>query len=95
LKRHDYSIDVLWFWWNSGKNSSISCQFLSLKCDYWKYKIRQRKNWSIRKKTGAQNIVKEIKQYQQKWLQHALYRGWTKTDYQDKHCITDQTDKGT
>jgi len=24
----------------------------------------------IRKKTGAQNIVKEIKQYQKKWLQH-------------------------
>jgi hypothetical protein len=24
-----------------------------------------------------------------------MYRGWTKTDYQDKHCITDQTDKGT
>ena len=22
------------------------------------------------KKTGAQNIVKEIKQYQEKWLQH-------------------------
>ena len=28
-------------------------------------------NTSIRKKTGAQNIVKEIEQYQQKWLQHA------------------------
>ena len=24
----------------------------------------------IRKKTGAQNIVKEIKQYQKKWLHH-------------------------
>jgi len=24
----------------------------------------------IRQKTGAQNIVKEIKQYQKKWLQH-------------------------
>jgi hypothetical protein len=24
-----------------------------------------------------------------------MYGGWTKTDYQDKHCITDQTDKGT
>ena len=24
----------------------------------------------IRQKTGAQNIVKEIKQYQEKWLQH-------------------------
>ena len=29
------------------------------------------KNQCIReKKTGAQNIVKEIKQYQEKWLQH-------------------------
>ena len=28
------------------------------------------KNQSIRQKTGAQNIVKEIKQYQEKWLQH-------------------------
>jgi hypothetical protein len=27
-------------------------------------------NKRIRKKTGAQNIVKEIKQYQKKWLQH-------------------------
>ena len=24
----------------------------------------------IREKTGAENIVKEIKQYQEKWLQH-------------------------
>jgi len=27
-------------------------------------------NQCIREKTGAQNIVKEIKQYQEKWLQH-------------------------
>jgi len=26
--------------------------------------------FSITQKTGAQNIVKEIKQYQKKWLQH-------------------------
>jgi len=24
-----------------------------------------------------------------------MYRGWTQIDYQDKHCITDQTDKET
>jgi CRISPR/Cas system-associated endoribonuclease Cas2 len=24
-----------------------------------------------------------------------MYREWTKIDYQDKHCITDQTDKET
>jgi len=28
------------------------------------------KNQCIREKTGAENIVKEIKQYQEKWLQH-------------------------
>jgi restriction endonuclease Mrr len=28
----------------------------------------------IRQKTGAQNIVKEIKQYQKKWLQHVQRR---------------------
>jgi len=32
----------------------------------------------IREKTGAQNIVKEIKQYQKKWLN--TYRGWTQTE---------------
>ena len=31
---------------------------------------KEKKNKSIRRKTGAQNIVKEIEQYQQKWLQH-------------------------
>jgi hypothetical protein len=29
------------------------------------------KNQCVRKKIGVQNIVKEIKQYQLKWLQHA------------------------
>ena len=29
-----------------------------------------KKNQCVREKTGAQNIVKEIKQYQEKWLQH-------------------------
>jgi len=28
------------------------------------------KNQRIREKTGTQNIVKEIKQYQENWLQH-------------------------
>ena len=28
------------------------------------------KNQCIREKTGAQSIVQEIKQYQEKWLQH-------------------------
>ena len=38
-------------------------------------KLDKEKNQSIRKKTGAQNIVKEIKQYQQKWLQHVQRMG--------------------
>jgi len=32
--------------------------------------FRYIKNQYIREKTGAQNLVKEIKQYQEKWLQH-------------------------
>ena len=33
-------------------------------------KLDKEKNQCIRQKTGAQNIVKEIEQYQEKWLQH-------------------------
>ena len=33
-------------------------------------KLDKEKNQCIREKTGPQNIVKEIKQYQEKWLQH-------------------------
>jgi len=33
-------------------------------------KLDKEKNQSIRGKAGTQNIVKEIKQYQEKWLQH-------------------------
>ena len=33
-------------------------------------KLDQKKNQCIREKTGAQNIVQEIKQYQKKWLKH-------------------------
>ena len=33
-------------------------------------KLDKEKNQCIREKTGAQNVVKEIKQYQEKWLQH-------------------------
>ena len=33
-------------------------------------KLDKEKNNCITEKTGAQNIVKEIKQYQKKWLQH-------------------------
>ena len=33
-------------------------------------KLDKEKNQCIRRKTGSQNIVKGIKQYQEKWLQH-------------------------
>jgi len=33
-------------------------------------KLDKEKNQCIRQKTETQNIVKEIKQYQEKWLQH-------------------------
>jgi len=33
-------------------------------------KLDKEKNQCIRGKTGAHNIVKEIKQYHKKWLQH-------------------------
>ena len=33
-------------------------------------KVDKEKNQCIRGKTGAQNMVEEIKQYQEKWLQH-------------------------
>ena len=33
-------------------------------------KLDKEKDRCIWEKTGAQNIVKEIKQYQEKWLQH-------------------------
>jgi hypothetical protein len=33
-------------------------------------KLDKEKNKCIREKTGAQNIVQEIKQYQKKWPQH-------------------------
>ena len=33
-------------------------------------KLDKEKNQCIRQKTGTQNIVQEIKQYQEKWLKH-------------------------
>ena len=45
-------------------------------------------------KTGAQNIVNAIKQYQKKSGCN-MYRGWTQTDYQNKHYNIYQKDEGT
>jgi len=43
--------------------------------------------------TGEQNIVKEIKQHQKSG--YNMYRGWTQTDYQNKHYNINQKDEGT
>jgi hypothetical protein len=56
-------------------------------------KLDKVKNQSIREKTGAQKIVKEIKQYQQSG--YNTYRGWTQIDYQNRHCIIDRKENGT
>jgi len=44
-------------------------------------------------KTGAQNIVKEIKQYQKKWLQHVQRMDTNRIP--NKHYDIDQKDEGT
>jgi len=54
----------------------------------WNNKARYRKE----SKKGAQNIVKEIKQYQKKWLQHVQRMD---TDYQNKHYNINQKNEGT
>jgi hypothetical protein len=40
--------------------------------------LDKEKNECIREKTGEQNIIKEIKQYQEKWLQHVKRMGTNK-----------------
>ena len=55
-------------------------------------KLDKEKNQCIRQKTGAQNIVKEIKQFQKKWIQHVQRMD---TNYQNKHYNTNQKDEGT
>ena len=56
-------------------------------------KLDKEKNQCIREKTGAQNIVKEIKQYQKSG--YNTYRGWKQIEYQNKPYDTDQKDEGT
>ena len=55
-------------------------------------KLDKEKNQCIREKTGAQKIVKEIKQYQEKLLQHVQRMD---TDYQNKHYNINQRDEET
>jgi len=46
-------------------------------------KLDKEKNQCIRQKKEAHNITNEIKQYQKGG--YNMYRGWTQTDYQNKH----------
>ena len=55
-------------------------------------KLDKEKNQCIREKTAAKNTVKEIKQYQEKWLQHVQRMD---TDYQNKHYNANQKDEET
>jgi hypothetical protein len=48
-------------------------------------KLDKVKNQSIRKKSGAQNTVKEIKQYKQKWLQQVQRMDTNKLPKQALH----------
>ena len=56
-------------------------------------KLHKEKNQCIREKTGAQNIVKEIKQYQKKWLQHVQRMDRNRLPRQALN--TDQKEDGT
>jgi len=49
-------------------------------------KLDKEKNQCIREKTGAQNIVKEIKQYQEKWLQHVQRMDTNRIPKQELQC---------
>ena len=69
--------------WEGGRGSKVKRCFESFE-SIWK-----EKNQCIRQKTGVQNIVQEIKQYQEKWLQHVQRMD---TDYQNKHYNINQKD---
>ena len=62
------------------------------KKNIWTSPTSKEKNQFVTQKTGAQNIVKEIKQYQEKWLQHVQRMD---TDYQNKHYSINQKDEET
>jgi hypothetical protein len=51
---------------------------------------KEKKQKKKKKKTGAQNVVKEIKEYQEKWLQHVQRMD---ADYQNKHYSINQMDE--
>jgi len=51
-------------------------------------KIHRHISECIRKKTGTQNIVKEIKLYQEKWLQHVQRMDTNRIPKQALQCKT-------
>ena len=53
-------------------------------------KLDEENNQCIGEKTGAQNIVKEIKCTRKSG--YNTYRGWTQTEHQNKHSNIDQKD---
>ena len=55
--------------------------------------LDKEKNQCTREKTGAQNILKEIKKYQEKWLQDV--QRMDIIDYQNKQYNINQRDEGT
>ena len=56
-------------------------------------KLDKEKNQCVREKTGAQSMVKEIKQSRKSG--YNTYRGWTQIDCQNKHYNIDQKDEET
>ena len=56
-------------------------------------KLNKEKNQCIRQKSGSQNIIKEIKQYQKKWLQHVQRMDTNRLP--NKHYNINQKDEGT
>ena len=57
-------------------------------------KLVKEKNQCIRQKTGAQNIVKEIKQYQKKWLNHVQRMDTNRLSKQALKYQTAKDDRG-
>jgi hypothetical protein len=57
-------VEVIFNTYNRGKVIICNIHLLGIT------KLDKEKNQCIRQKTGAQNIVKEIKEYQENWLQY-------------------------
>ena len=69
-KQH-WNLEVKLGYWRREEQRLEAAQMKFLRHLLGITKLDKEKNQCIRQKTGAQNTVKEIKQYQKKWLQHA------------------------